>query len=168
MRQSILLLLFILLFFVACERPTDYTDPKNRDLCGNSYGNIRYAERSVESYLRSARAGAVNATCLVADYDSNGICDYVVSIHNVEFSSGDEVTDAQAAILLILEAVAMVSSRTKWTSDKVYICNANTKKCLISAYTSNLRRCLNNYRSYRLSQVGYVKCLGDSQILIGQ
>ena len=164
--KKVILFLLLLIFVFACNNPKDYTDPKNRDLCGNSYSKIRYAERAVERYLRGARAGAVNVTCLIADYDSDGVCDYVVSLHGVEFSSGDVATDAEAAILLILEAVAKVSSETGWTSDQVYLCNANTKKCFISARTSNLRRCLYNYRRYRISQVDYVRCLYNSQKIL--
>ena len=159
MRRVVWLLLLV---FFACNRPTDYTDPKNRDLCGYSYSEIRYAERAVERYLLNTRDGAIYATCLIADYDSNGICDYVISLHGYEFSSGDPTSDAEVTCMIALEAAAVVSSKTSWTSDKAVLCNAETKVCTMYAYTSDLRNCLRKYSRYQLNLVQYMGCIVNS------
>mgnify|MGYP000150220157 CR=1 FL=1 len=109
--------------------------------------------------MLGTEGGAVHGTCLIADYDSNGICDYVISLYGYDWDTGDPKSDATVACMIALEAAAVVSLQTKWTSDKVVLCNPETKVCTMYAYTGDLRACL---RKYGNNLVLYMNCIMDN------
>ena len=155
------LVCFLLFLAFACNKPKDYTDPKNRDLCGYSYSEIRQAELTVEYILRNNRSGAIHGTCLIADYDGNGVCDYVITLHGFDFKINDPATDTGLACMIAFEATAIASSKTKWVSDKAVLCTSGGV-CPMYAYTRDLRICWWKYQNYQYTLNQYMRCIYNS------
>jgi len=115
---------------------------------GQSYFN-KYQRAAQEVADELALKGLV-VLVTIRDWDGNGILDYVV-----EYQGGARVTVAEL-LGAVTGAVARVSRKTDWRSDKAVVIDAYSTW---AAYTSNCRACYRKFLDYRYSDYEVGACI---------